>query len=111
MSKEINALSIILSPCLSDTLFRSFFVLALLPCQDRLGHWYHPRRFGSVVYCFGSLLSLTRRVEAGQQASAGLLYLHEQTPPIVHRDIKPENFLVGPAGEIKVWCVCVLCGV
>ena len=48
------------------------------------------------------LASLIRRVTAGQEATAGLLYLHQQTPPIVHRDIKPENFLVGAAGEIKI---------
>jgi len=31
--------------------------------------------------------SLIRRIRAGKEASAGLLYLHEQTPPIVHRDV------------------------
>lgn len=35
----------------------------------------------------GGLSSLIRRMTAGQEASAGLLYLHEQTPPIVHRDV------------------------
>ena len=50
----------------------------------------------------GGLSSLTSRVKAGREACAGLLYLHEQTPPIVHRDVKPENFLVGTDGEIKI---------
>jgi len=31
--------------------------------------------------------SLIRRIRAGKEACAGLLYLHEQTPPIVHRDV------------------------
>ena len=50
----------------------------------------------------GSPSSLPRRVKAGYEACAGLLYLHEETPPIVHRDVKPENFLVSASGEIKV---------
>jgi hypothetical protein len=54
----------------------------------------------------GGLSSLIRRVTAGQEASAGLLYLHEQTPPIVHRDVSV---------CVRVYCVhlsspCALCG-
>ncbi|MBD1931672.1 MULTISPECIES: serine/threonine protein kinase [Cyanophyceae] len=34
-----------------------------------------------------------------------LIYLQNQTPPVIHRDIKPENILVGIDEEIKVYLV------
>jgi len=38
---------------------------------------------------------------ANQLADA-LIYLHEQTPPILHRDIKPSNLKLTPSGLLKL---------
>jgi serine/threonine protein kinase len=39
-------------------------------------------------------------LEVWRQLSAGLSYLHSQSPPIVHRDLKPENILVFKRGTV-----------
>ncbi len=36
------------------------------------------------------------------QLCDALIYLHEQTPPILHRDIKPSNIKVTPSGLVKL---------
>ncbi|MBE7552821.1 MAG: serine/threonine protein kinase [Anaerolineales bacterium] len=33
------------------------------------------------------------------QVCQALIYLHQQTPPIIHRDIKPQNIIITPAGR------------
>ena len=36
------------------------------------------------------------------QLSDALIYMHNQTPPILHRDIKPSNLKVTPSGLVKL---------
>ncbi len=38
----------------------------------------------------------------GNQLADALIYLHEQTPPILHRDIKPSNLKLTPSGLLKL---------
>jgi len=49
-----------------------------------------------------SSATLERRILLAIGAACGMVYLHEQTPPIVHRDVKPENFLLTKGGDVKV---------
>jgi serine/threonine protein kinase len=36
------------------------------------------------------------------QVCDALIYLHEQTPPVIHRDIKPANIKITPPGKVMV---------
>lgn len=42
------------------------------------------------------------RLEMASDAAAGMLHLHQRSPPIVHRDMKSLNLLVNSNWEVKV---------
>ncbi len=50
----------------------------------------------------GGLIELPKALDWIDQLCDALIYLHEQTPPILHRDIKPSNIKVTPSGLIKL---------
>lgn len=47
-------------------------------------------------------LTQAETVGIAAELAAGLLYLHEGTPPILFRDLKPENIIIGQGGGVKL---------
>jgi hypothetical protein len=52
----------------------------------------------SLADCLPALDAQTK-VQVIADVCAGLIFLHEASPPIVHRDVKPANIIVTPAGR------------
>jgi len=50
----------------------------------------------------GVFLAETEVLSWANQIADALIYMHNQSPPILHRDIKPSNLKVTPSGLIKL---------
>ena len=87
--------------------FREEFKLAYKLHHPNLLHLNHFDVFGQcpflvMPYCpKGSSASLKGKISEKQiwrfirDVSCGLMFLHNQNPPIIHQDIKPDNILIG----------------
>lgn len=87
--------------------FREEFKLAYKLHHPNLLHLNHFDVFGQcpflvMPYCpKGSSASLKGKMSEKQiwrfirDVSCGLMFLHNQNPPIIHQDIKPDNILIG----------------
>ena len=87
--------------------FREEFKLAYKLHRPNLLHLNHFDVFGQcpflvMPYCpKGSSASLKGKISEKQiwrfirDVSCGLMFLHNQNPPIIHQDIKPDNILIG----------------
>ena len=47
-------------------------------------------------------LNLVDRLKIAIQIARGVIYLHQNDPPLIHRDLKPENCLLDSSFNIKI---------
>ena len=61
------------------------------------------------LICRQGSLNEPQAAEMGCQLAQGLLFLHEQTIPIIYRDLKPENVMIEQDGKVRLidlGCAC-----